>query len=228
MPRPVPGARQPPGTGQAACLMPREVLRSADQGLAGTGQLTDLADRCVMEGGVLEILLDHARQLVPRLVKGRQCLVGGEVFAVTGAGALDALGRELEGGGAELADAGVELLVAVPERGHARDLQRPVRAGQDLGDDPAVVLVVVGEPGQVHHGGPDVGLVDPGALGVATRYRDLAAVRARGVWPLVGGTAIEAEVLDPRPGEPDEVGVDLRGVVTVVIGEAGVYADARR
>src|SRR5262245_23371526 len=109
MPRPR-AQRQPPGTGEAACLLPREVLRSADQALAGAVQLTGVADLCVIEGGVLKILLDHTSQLVPRLVEGHQCLVGGEVRAVTGAVALDALGRGPERGGAELADAGVELL----------------------------------------------------------------------------------------------------------------------
>src|SRR5689334_22578385 len=62
--------RQPAGHGQAACLLPREVLRSADQAMAGAVQLTGVGNRCVLEGGVLEILLDHARQLVARLVKG--------------------------------------------------------------------------------------------------------------------------------------------------------------
>src|SRR5215472_11435059 len=103
--------RQPPGTGHGACLLPREVLRGADQAVAGAVQLTGIGNRRVLEGGVLKILLDHARQLVSRLVKVRQCLVGGEVLLVTGALALDALGREPEGRGAERAHAGVELLV---------------------------------------------------------------------------------------------------------------------
>ena len=116
MPPPVPGVS--PGHRPGRVLLPREVLRGADQAVAGAVQLTGVWNRCVLEGGVLKILLDHASQLVPRLVKGRQCLVGGEVLPVTGAAALDALGCELEGSGAERADTGVELLVTIPERGN--------------------------------------------------------------------------------------------------------------
>src|SRR6516165_1217981 len=45
-----------PGTGQAACLLPREVLRGADQAVASAVQLTGVWNRCVLEGGVLKIL----------------------------------------------------------------------------------------------------------------------------------------------------------------------------
>src|SRR5262249_19413644 len=75
--------RQVPGTGGAACLVPREGLRSAEQTLAGTGQPTGVAYPGVIEGSVLEVLLDRPRQPVPRLVKSHQCLVGGEVLLVT-------------------------------------------------------------------------------------------------------------------------------------------------
>ena len=64
---------------------------------------------------------------------------------LTSPGVLD-LDRGRRGGQrevAELADAGVELLVAGPERGHAGRAERLVRVGQDLGDDPAVLDVVV-------------------------------------------------------------------------------------
>src|SRR4029077_611152 len=130
-------------------------------------------------------------------------LVGGEVPEVTRRAALDRLGVGLQGESAELPDAGVELLVAGPQDGHGGPAERAVRAGQDLGDHPAVVLVVVLEPGQVHHGRANVGLVGPGAGGAAVDDLDLAAVRAGRVRAVGRGRAVQAQVLDPGSGEAD-------------------------
>src|SRR4029077_6423985 len=134
-----------------------------------------------------------------------------------GAG-LDARRRGLQGGGAELADAGVQLLVAGAQAGHAPRGQRVVRAGQDLADDPAVVLVVVLQAGQVDQRRADVGLVHPGALGAAVNHFDLAAVRAARVRAVGRGGAVQTQVLHAGAGQAEVVGVDLGGVVTVVVG----------
>src|SRR3984957_11526623 len=166
-------------------------------------------DRVVAEGGRFELGLDLQGDRVPDLVQGHEGLIGGQVPEVTGRTALDRLGVGLQGEGAELPDAGVELLVAGAQGGHRRATERAVRRGQDLGDDPAVVLVVVGEPGQVHHGRADVGLVGPGAGGAAVDDLDLAAVRAGRVRAVGRARAVQAQVPDPGTGEADVVGVDL-------------------
>src|SRR5262249_22810717 len=150
------------------------------------------------------------------------------VLGVTRGVRLDGGRRGLQGEVAELADAGVELLVAGPQAGHARRAERVGRVGQDLADDPAVVLVVVRQPGRVDQGRPDVGLVDPGALGAAVGHDDLPAVRPGRVRAVGRRGAIETEVPDTGAGEGRVVRVDLGGVVTVVVGELRVDRHARR
>src|SRR5205814_9838142 len=54
------------------------------------------------------------------------------------------------------------------------------------------------------------------------------AVRPGGVRPVGGRGAVEAEVPDAGAGEGRVVRVDLRGVVTVVVGERRVDRHARR
>src|SRR5215472_6068408 len=185
-------ATRPAGSPGSA---PGQVLRLADLALASGGQAAGVRHRGVLEGGRLEVPLDLARQRVPGQFQLAQRLVGRLVGLA--AGALDSLGRGLQGRGPEIADARVELLVALPERGDALAAQRRVRVGQDLGNDPAVVLVVVLQSGEVQHGRPDVGLVEPRTRGVAAGNGDLPAVRARGVRAFAGGGAVHPEVLDP-------------------------------
>src|SRR3984957_935504 len=184
-------------------------------------------DRLVAEGGRFELGLDLQGDRVPDLVQRREGLVGGQVPEVTGRAALERLGVGLQGEGAELPDAGVELLVAGSQSSDSGAAERAVRAGQNLGYDPAVVLVVVLEPGQVHQGRADVGLIGPGAGGAAVDDLDLAAVRAGRVRAVGRARAVQAQVLDPGSGQADVVGVDLRRVVAVVPGEPGVLRHAR-
>src|SRR5215472_8682559 len=108
---------------------PGEVFRSLDLALARGSQATGVGYRGVLEGGRLEVPLDLAGQHVPSLVHVDQRLVGRLVGLVV---ALDSLRRGLQGRGPEFADARVELLVALAERGDGLRLQRRVRVGQDL------------------------------------------------------------------------------------------------
>src|SRR5271165_6185 len=190
--------------------------RGGDDRLAGDRLALRAEDRLVRERGRLELTLDAQRQRVADPIQPGQRLIGGQVPAVPGRVALDRRGVGFQCVISELADTGIELLVASSQAGDARAAKRMVRAGQDLGDHPAVMLVVVPEAGQVHQRGPDVGLVGPRAGGAAVRDHFLAAVRPGGIRALVRRQALEPELPDAWPDEADVVRVDLGGVVAVV------------
>src|SRR5450755_5073236 len=202
-----------------------QVLGGGDDGLAGQGLEAGGGHGTVLERGGGQFALDRLGEVVAGLLQRGQDAIGARVGGVAGAGALHGPGARLQGGRAELADAGVQLLVAGPERGDRGRTQRAAGTGQDLRDDPAVGLVVIAQAGQVQQGGPDVGLVDPGAFRAAARDGDLAAVRAGGAGARTGRVAVQAEMPDPRAGDAEEVGVYLGGVVAVVPGEPGVLGD---
>src|SRR5215472_3249138 len=105
------GHSQPTGSAR------REALGGADEGVAGRGQADGVGHRGIPEGRSFEIVLDHACQLVPGDVEPGEHPVRLQVLLVAGAVALYRLRRGLQRGRAELADAGVELLVAVTQRG---------------------------------------------------------------------------------------------------------------
>src|SRR5215469_18082051 len=170
--------------------------------------------------------LDLASQLIPGGFESAKLRVGRRKDVVSWASALDGARGRYQRRRAELADARVELLVALPERCHVRCGKCTVRAGQDLRDDSAVGLVVVPQPGEVHDGRPDIGLIHPRAWQVLVGHLDVAAVWARR-GDGVGSRPVQPQVLDPRPNEADVVGVDLGGVVAVIPGESGALRDAR-
>src|SRR5206468_5957360 len=99
------------------------------------------------------------------------------VDLVACAGALERASRRLQCRGAELADARVELLVALPDRLDLRRAEGRARRGEALADHPAVRPVVVAQAGEVEERGPDVGLVDPRTGRAAVGHGRLAAVR---------------------------------------------------
>src|SRR5487761_1729450 len=125
--------------------VPGELIGGADDRLAGERLRLDLLarDRRAAERGGLQLALDLPGEPVPDEHEDGQCLVGDLVDRVAAALALDGLRRRLERRGAEIADTGVDLLVALAECGHAGGAERGAWIGQDLGDDPAVVLVVI-------------------------------------------------------------------------------------
>jgi hypothetical protein len=128
--------------------------------------------------GVVQLVLDRDRERVALLLERGQGVVDGDELGVAGGGGFDGVGRGGQGVRAELADAGVELLVNLPQLGHLRVAQRPVGVGQDLGDDPAVLDVVGVQAEQVQLGRLDVGFVGPRALQVQVDDLGLAAIGA--------------------------------------------------
>src|SRR5581483_2653119 len=211
--RPGPPVRYGRSAGRAG-----QLIRAVDDQLAGLGLRARLADDPVPEGRVLQLALDQAGQPVPGHLETPEGLVGGGIRRV--AAAVDGLRVGLQRGGTELADTGVELLVALPERGHPGSAQRPVRVAENLGDHPAVVLVVVPQPGQVQDGRPDVGLIHPWTGEVVLDHLDLAAVRPGRGRALARRRPVEAQAAYAGTGEPHIVGIDLRGVITVIPREA--------
>src|ERR1022692_3713783 len=194
---------------------------------AGDHLLQHVPDSRVAERSSLKLALDPASQQVPDQLKPPERLIYVQIRGISGAGALD---RRVVGDqrlSAEPADAGIELLVALAEEGHAWLAQRPVRVGKHLRDHPPVVLVVVPQPGQVHHSRPDVGLIGPRPAQMRLGDRDLAAVRAGRARARASRGTIQAELTDTWPDESDVVGVDLGGVITVIPGKPGVLAHAR-
>src|SRR5215469_4846743 len=217
-----------PRYAELAAARGRQLLGRRDDALAGHELALRVLDRGVAVGRRGQLGLELAGQGVPRLLQGQQGRVDRLVLGVARRARLDRVGRGDQGEGAELADAGVELLVARREvlLGHAAQVRRHV--GEDRGDHLAVTLVVVGQAGQVQGGGPDVRGVRPraGVAGLGADDRELAAVGARRRRAVGGTAAVDAERLDAGAGKAREVGVDLVGVVTVVPGEAGVLRDA--
>src|SRR5580693_6626266 len=95
-----------------------QVPRGGDDRLAGDHLAQGALDPRVAERGGLQFALDLAGQGVPDPLQPGQRLVGADVGLISLAGALDGGGGRLERGGAELANARVQLLVAGPERVH--------------------------------------------------------------------------------------------------------------
>src|SRR5262249_44291559 len=133
-----PGRRWPGGTVYCRCLsacgsanVPVQPRGGADDRLAGERLRPGLhaGDRRVMERRRLEFAFDLPGEPVPDDIEPAQSRIRGAVNHVAAARALDGLRRRLERVGAELAHAGVQLLVAGAERGHARPAQRMVRVG---------------------------------------------------------------------------------------------------
>src|SRR5271166_1229124 len=114
------------------------------------------------------------------------------------------------------------ILVAGSQAGHAGSAERPVRIGEDLGDDPAVVLVVVLQPGQVHQGGPDVGLVGLSVLAVSLTGSVRAGLR--------GGASGQSLRTGPQGLRASGQRRDLAGQGEVVRGQAAdrVRAEGQR
>src|SRR5262249_29501909 len=120
-------------------------------------------DGLVAERRRLELALDRRGQIVPGAVERAEAVLDVQVRRVAGRVALDSGCRRDQRVGTELADAGVELLVARSKLRNSWPGQGGIRIAEDLGDDPAVVLVVVDQAGQVDQGRPDIRLIDPGA-----------------------------------------------------------------
>src|SRR5215469_2050748 len=94
---------------------------------------TDAVYGLVTEGRARELDLDRVDELVPGLLQSLQGRVGVQVRAVASAVALDCVGGCRQRRGAELADAGVQLLVALAQLRDARLSECVIRVGQDLG-----------------------------------------------------------------------------------------------
>src|ERR1039457_1342373 len=176
-------------------------MRTGNDGPAARERRPHLMDRRVAEGGPLKLTLDQQSQLVPGDIELPERAVDGQVRGVARAGALDRVGVGLERVGAEVTDAGVELLVALAERGHAMRPQRVAWALHDLRGHPPVVLIVVAQPGQVDQRRPAVGLVGPWSGQVLLRYSDLPAVRARRARACARRVAVKPQVPDAGTGE---------------------------
>ena len=153
------------------------------------------------ELGVLQQILDLPRDLVSLLLELAQPRLGREVNAVARARALERDRRGDQRIRPELADARVELLVALAERSREGE-PSGVGLAEDLADHATVVGVVVTQPRQIDERRTDVGLIDPGPARAAPRHRRLAAVGPGGVGPVGGGGAVEAEVCDAGPTKP--------------------------
>src|SRR4029077_4035975 len=128
---------------------------------------------------------------------------GSAVGAVARAAGFDGRRVGLERRGAELANARVQLLVARAQGGDLRVVQIAARAGEELGHDPAVVRVIVPEAGEVHEGGPDVGLISPGSRGARPGNGARAAVRSSRAGSLRGAQPVEATVGHARTDKAD-------------------------
>src|SRR5579859_920939 len=97
---------------------------------------------------------------------------------------------------------------------------------QVLGEHPAVIDVVIFQSDQIQHGGPDVGMVGPRAGGTASRNGALPTVGASRVRTLARSETVDSFVGHARAHEAEPRGVDLGGVVTVVVGKAVVHRPA--
>ena len=151
----------------------------------------------VGEGRSIERRLHLARHCVAEFVQVGQRALHVLVGHVTVARALEPSRRRGQRVGPELPDTRVELLVAAPQRPDRGGRESGVGLRQDLGDDPAVGLVVVLETREVHQGRPDVGLVHPRAGGAAARDGDLAAVRPGRVGPGARRRTVETRGSSP-------------------------------
>src|SRR5215469_10241120 len=104
----------------------RQALRRGDDDAAGNRLTKSPRNRGVAERGRFQLSLYRAGQRVPAGLQHGQRLVGLLVHPVPGTAAFDRLGCGLQRGRAELADAGVELLVAVTQLVDALPGQRGV------------------------------------------------------------------------------------------------------
>ena len=88
----------------------RQPFGSPDEGLAGDRLPDGAMDRLILERRCLQFSLDQAGQAVPAALQPGQRRVRAAVGVVAGGVAFDRLGRGLQRGGAELADAELSCL----------------------------------------------------------------------------------------------------------------------